>query len=309
MKTILDKETAVYHNIVTQERKYSNFFYVHFNGKKFDDYYDNNRSFIYRKHPSVDLNSFIREISGKFQIDIKNISENESQDPNEDHIQVFQVVPSFEEEIEDSFYQPNTNQMKYLLAFSLYKDVSLFKRECDQGKSSKGKKTSLDNLNQFFYRTNESFPSMKSRIEVDMSQVKKNSLEPVDKAMLVIKRRTANLKVETYSYRKLFENNLITNIDSGVISLFTNTINTVVNNFDNGDTQQYVKSFVEDNNFASSNQEKVDQFKDALKEHMKIIEEALNLNIKIVPKEMKDLNQHTLEQVIKVKKKNKSILS
>lgn len=309
MKTILDKETAVYHNIVTQERKYSNFFYVHFNGKKFDDYYDNNRSFIYRKHPSVDLNSFIREISGKFQIDIKNISENESQDPNEDHIQVFQVVPSFEEEIEDSFYQPNTNQMKYLLAFSLYKDVTLFKRECDQGKSSKGKKTSLDNLNQFFYRTNESFPSMKSRIEVDMSQVKKNSLEPVDKAMLVIKRRTANLKVETYSYRKLFENNLITNIDSGVISLFTNTINTVVNNFDNGDTQQYVKTFVEDNNFASSNQEKVDQFKDALKEHMKIIEEALNLNIKIVPKEMKDLNQHTLEQIIKVKKKYKSILS
>lgn len=326
MKTILDKETSVYHNIVTQERKYSNFFYVRFNGKKFDSYYDNNRSFIYRKHPSVDLNSFIKEIAGNFQVDVSDISEEESTNEKENHIQIFQVFPSFEEELEDSFYQPETNQMKYILSFSLYKDVSLFKREVDHstnkastssttGKGKKSKKSSQSlnisstELNQFFYRTKESFPSMKARIEVDMDQNEEKTIQPISKAILIVKRRTDGLKVETYTYKKLLDANRIDELDSSILLLFTNNISAAVNNFDEGDTQEFINKFVKDN---ESESKKVDILKEALKEHMKAIQDALFVNVKIVPKinskVIEELNDHTLKQVIKVKKKIKDIL-
>ena len=225
-------------------------------------------------------------------------------------------MPSFEEEKEDPLYLPKADQMKYLFAFSLYKDVSLFKREIDPSKSgddSKGKKAKKSNggiastkLNQYFYRAKEAFPCMKTRVEVDMSKVEENSLNPISKAILFVKRRTVDLKVDTYHYRKLNNAKRINIIDSSVISLFTNNISSAVNNLYEGDTRQFIDAFLIKSE--DSDKKKVDQLKEAVKEQIKAIQDALNVNVEIVPDIMKELNQHALKQIVKVMKKYKDVL-
>lgn len=278
MKTILDKQYSIYQNIATKERKFSNYFLATFTGNGFDEYYDKNRSFIYRKPSDVDLDTFARELQSRYRVDPSNINSNPASNDTDQHIQILPLQVAYEEELNDYLYQNDSKQINYILTFKLNQEPSLFKYESED-------KTELK---QVFYKTQQGFPCLNGRLEiVDDKQITKRTLKPEQKVQYRLQQFINKAESDTYTYFQFFNQsderkNEIQS--SGILTSFTNTLNLEVNKYHNGQMKKIIEQYVKGKNTPDAN-----NIKALLKKHMQAVEQGINIDFRIAPIELKGM--------------------
>ncbi|OHS94629.1 hypothetical protein TRFO_11015 [Tritrichomonas foetus] len=287
MKTIMDNEAKLYNNITTQDRKYSNFYFVRFSGEGFDENYYKNRSFVYRRPANVELQTFMDELSGKFPIG--KVGSDLPPNDKDPYIQVYPLTVALEEEANDPFYiKPSSNQMKYQYRFEIHKNPHIFRYE----KFIKDN-TKINSMEQFFYYTKESFPCLNYRVEIDVDKSIKRQLEPIETAIVTIKRKTADIKIDNYYLRKKNERGTLSDvIESGLGAIFTTTLNVTVKDLLKGATKKCIDSFILNSDFSNDQQntQKVTILKESIKEQIEILDKAIEIDDIIVSEQMKSLH-------------------
>ena len=298
MPDLLKLESSLYSRISSSERTFSKYYFVGFYGTGFDNYY-RNRSFIYRKtyNPNEsfrdELNLRFPEATIDTRAPVKNVVEGPGM-----YIQVMPVEIARPQEIENPFYLPeDTHRLKYLVDFELNKGANIFRYEADIGadQATKG-------MDQCFFYTLESFPSTSFRLEVTLRKTVLRRLNPLDAAALKLGRLNFKFAVETYFFTFLYENEQ--EIDPMRLSKFTMELGTAVETALNGALAQTIDAFLKHGSEATHDPDgngSYRRFREALKAHLKAIEDAHVINEKIVSLSMRDMHNMSTRGLEKLK--------
>ncbi|OHT01318.1 hypothetical protein TRFO_31857 [Tritrichomonas foetus] len=331
MKKVNEKEAELLQRISSEERNFSNFFYVRFFGDIPNEHYQKNKMFIYRRSDKVNLKAMIMELSHKFpkcKIDFK-----PPKDENATYIQVIPVSISWEEEVENPFSRQkiNLNARKYIIKYQIFKKVNVFRAErflsIGQEPQSQQQHQLLQRRNtyrskiknpgthfpqaleQVFLFTKQSFPGIATRFEIDQSKTVVRVLSPIDSAILLVRRRSLKLMIDIQHIKKLFDSgskylDLIE--QDGCFNLFEQGMSKVVDDLASGQILWFVETFIKGRisspAIVNNNPKKITALKDTIKELLTIVYNGINVDESIQGEEGK-ANIQRIERIFQNSRK------
>jgi len=271
-----DLQSKLYHRIATADRNFSSYFKCTFIGQ-FDRFFKG-RSFVYRRDPSQNTNSFINEMKSRFPA-----ATVQSEEPDKETIekgtpiiQVTNVLPSNEEEMKDPYYCQDYKKPKYQYDFNEHDKCRIFKMEIpkvDEEKLKNGDTLSIS-YDVSFIRINQTFPFLSRRIEiVETTPVK--SLSPLEATLISTIKKNNQINLEKFWICE--RNSQGKALDPNAVKRLFTTVSSTIQINTTGTTNQQCRKFLSDEyvNENPDDSKFVPKFKEEIKTQVKLIEESV----------------------------------
>jgi hypothetical protein len=268
-------ETELYGKISSTPRLFSRYYMVGFYGGLGvnDELFTSrqNRVFIYRR--SVDMKEFEKELHVQFpnsRIDVATPTESDVHGDRQ-YIHVLEVTPVYREEVDDPYFEPPSNELPYHVAFRPHRCPYVFRYE-------EGSLGESGSLRQTFFRATESFPALQSRVEIGQGKdVVHRSLNPIQRAILVLRRQTFELAVSTVYIHHLSRCNQIeTKLDE--VWKFLPLLKAMISEGINGRTVTLAERFLAGTSASAGNDNLAETLRREIRRQSDLVEVALNFN-------------------------------
>jgi hypothetical protein len=285
MPALRKREAKLLETIATSERVYSSYFFVAFYGAGFDRYY-RNRVLVYRRSP-MEFEQFKEELSAQFDglaIIAADPPTEEQADGNGQFIQALPLVPAFEGELDDPFYSPNSGTLRYHVEFALHRSPSMFRFE----RLYIIEKGNAQFLNQTYFFTSEPFPSTSYRLEIEPERTVVRNLSVLESSIVMTRRLNLDIALDIRYFRNFMKGPELPVADRVV--KFTEALSEALEIAQTNGIRSYASQFM-DSVYAKRHPDHVPLvglLAEAVKEQLFLLGEALSVNDRFVPAELRN---------------------